>query len=61
MLLDKSGHLKLADFGTCMKMNKVGMFLHSGLTSVLLKMALWMLLYVKIIEILSDLLLLLRI
>ncbi|PIO37436.1 hypothetical protein AB205_0057150 [Aquarana catesbeiana] len=23
MLLDKSGHLKLADFGTCMKMNKV--------------------------------------
>ncbi|OBS77815.1 hypothetical protein A6R68_19796, partial [Neotoma lepida] len=22
MLLDKSGHLKLADFGTCMKMNK---------------------------------------
>uniref|UniRef100_A0A803SY18 non-specific serine/threonine protein kinase n=1 Tax=Anolis carolinensis TaxID=28377 RepID=A0A803SY18_ANOCA len=25
MLLDKSGHLKLADFGTCMKMNKVGM------------------------------------
>ncbi|RXN27741.1 rho-associated kinase 1 isoform X1 [Labeo rohita] len=25
MLLDKSGHLKLADFGTCMKMNKDGM------------------------------------
>lgn len=25
MLLDKSGHLKLADFGTCMKMNKEGM------------------------------------
>uniref|UniRef100_A0A8C3TIZ5 non-specific serine/threonine protein kinase n=1 Tax=Chelydra serpentina TaxID=8475 RepID=A0A8C3TIZ5_CHESE len=25
MLLDKAGHLKLADFGTCMKMNKVGM------------------------------------
>lgn len=24
MLLDKTGHLKLADFGTCMKMNKVG-------------------------------------
>lgn len=23
MLLDKAGHLKLADFGTCMKMNKV--------------------------------------
>lgn len=23
MLLDKTGHLKLADFGTCMKMNKV--------------------------------------
>lgn len=27
MLLDKAGHLKLADFGTCMKMNKVNMFL----------------------------------
>lgn len=27
MLLDKAGHLKLADFGTCMKMNKVKMFL----------------------------------
>lgn len=26
MLLDKAGHLKLADFGTCMKMNKVNMF-----------------------------------
>ncbi|XP_014794087.1 PREDICTED: rho-associated protein kinase 1 isoform X2 [Calidris pugnax] len=25
MLLDKAGHLKLADFGTCMKMNKEGM------------------------------------
>uniref|UniRef100_A0A8C6T5L3 non-specific serine/threonine protein kinase n=1 Tax=Neogobius melanostomus TaxID=47308 RepID=A0A8C6T5L3_9GOBI len=25
MLLDKTGHLKLADFGTCMKMNKDGM------------------------------------
>uniref|UniRef100_A0A673KZ45 Rho-associated protein kinase 1 n=1 Tax=Sinocyclocheilus rhinocerous TaxID=307959 RepID=A0A673KZ45_9TELE len=25
MLLDKAGHLKLADFGTCMKMNKDGM------------------------------------
>ncbi|KAG9478987.1 hypothetical protein GDO78_012583 [Eleutherodactylus coqui] len=25
MLLDKSGHLKLADFGTCMKMNSEGM------------------------------------
>ncbi|XP_068196519.1 rho-associated protein kinase 1 isoform X1 [Antennarius striatus] len=25
MLLDKVGHLKLADFGTCMKMNKDGM------------------------------------
>ncbi|XP_061410130.1 rho-associated protein kinase 2-like isoform X3 [Lethenteron reissneri] len=25
MLLDKSGHLKLADFGTCMKLNKDGM------------------------------------
>ncbi|CAH2284913.1 rho-associated kinase 1 [Pelobates cultripes] len=25
MLLDKSGHLKLADFGTCMKMNREGM------------------------------------
>ncbi|KAK2496263.1 hypothetical protein MC885_014887, partial [Smutsia gigantea] len=25
MLLDKSGHLKLADFGTCVKMNKEGM------------------------------------
>lgn len=25
MLLDKFGHLKLADFGTCMKMNKDGM------------------------------------
>ncbi|MEE6464301.1 hypothetical protein FKM82_006227 [Ascaphus truei] len=25
MLLDKSGHLKLADFGTCMKMNRDGM------------------------------------
>ncbi|XP_030068754.1 rho-associated protein kinase 1 isoform X1 [Microcaecilia unicolor] len=25
MLLDKSGHVKLADFGTCMKMNKEGM------------------------------------
>ncbi|MEQ2258463.1 CDC42 binding protein kinase, partial [Xenotaenia resolanae] len=25
MLLDKSGHLKLADFGTCMKMNEDGM------------------------------------
>ncbi|KAK2495481.1 hypothetical protein MC885_005593 [Smutsia gigantea] len=25
MLLDKSEHLKLADFGTCMKMNKEGM------------------------------------
>ena len=23
MLLDKDGHLKLADFGTCMKMDKV--------------------------------------
>lgn len=26
MLLDKAGHLKLADFGTCMKMNKVDNF-----------------------------------
>lgn len=25
MLLDKTGHLKLADFGTCMKMNKVSL------------------------------------
>ncbi|XP_034559720.1 rho-associated protein kinase 1 isoform X2 [Notolabrus celidotus] len=25
MLLDRTGHLKLADFGTCMKMNKDGM------------------------------------
>ncbi|XP_075717216.1 rho-associated protein kinase 2 [Rhinoderma darwinii] len=25
MLLDKSGHLKLADFGTCMKMDETGM------------------------------------
>ena len=24
MLLDKHGHLKLADFGTCMRMDKVG-------------------------------------
>ena len=23
MLLDKQGHLKLADFGTCMRMDKV--------------------------------------
>lgn len=28
MLLDKAGHLKLADFGTCMKMNKVSHFRH---------------------------------
>lgn len=28
MLLDKAGHLKLADFGTCMKMNKVLSFPH---------------------------------
>uniref|UniRef100_A0A4W5LWA2 Protein kinase domain-containing protein n=1 Tax=Hucho hucho TaxID=62062 RepID=A0A4W5LWA2_9TELE len=27
MLLDKAGHLKLADFGTCMKMNKVAIAL----------------------------------
>lgn len=27
MLLDKAGHLKLADFGTCMKMNKVDNFI----------------------------------
>lgn len=27
MLLDKAGHLKLADFGTCMKMNKVNICL----------------------------------
>ena len=26
MLLDKLGHLKLADFGTCMKMNSVRFF-----------------------------------
>lgn len=25
MLLDKNGHLKLGDFGTCMKMNKDGL------------------------------------
>lgn len=27
MLLDHSGHLKLADFGTCMKMDKVSVFI----------------------------------
>jgi len=26
MLLDKQGHLKLADFGTCMRMDKVCMY-----------------------------------
>ena len=25
MLLDREGHLKLADFGTCMKMDKDGL------------------------------------
>lgn len=25
MLLDKTGHIKLADFGTCMKMDKDGL------------------------------------
>ena len=25
MLLDRTGHLKLADFGTCMKMDKDGL------------------------------------
>lgn len=28
MLLDQHGHLKLADFGTCMKMDKVGCARH---------------------------------
>lgn len=27
MLLDRGGHLKLADFGTCMKMDKVNVFI----------------------------------
>lgn len=27
MLLDKHGHLKLADFGTCMRMDRVNGFL----------------------------------
>jgi len=26
MLLDTQGHLKLADFGTCMRMDKVSLF-----------------------------------
>ena len=28
MLLDRSGHLKLADFGTCMKMDRVSAEFH---------------------------------
>lgn len=32
MLLDGSGHLKLADFGTCMKMDKVNVYQRSILS-----------------------------
>lgn len=34
MLVDKAGHLKLADFGTCMKMNKVSHSLSVTLSNI---------------------------
>ena len=32
MLIDSRGHLKLADFGTCMKMDEVGMSITNYMT-----------------------------
>ena len=36
MLMDPTGHLKLADFGTCMKMDDVRSLFSMGITFVIL-------------------------
>ena len=35
MLLDKQGHLKLADFGTCMRMDKVTVIFNSRIIDLI--------------------------
>lgn len=42
MLLDKTGHLKLADFGTCMKMNKVSLQTQEKKTMYMVSVYIWL-------------------